>query len=167
MPRLNPQSASTQFNIIPFRCYIHTSRFLACGCLWKAKTPPTKACVISMFHDGHQLYGIVSERSYARYNIFCEVTVRGDMALGRSNANMCLIYSQSARRRAFLAKMWMLPNMRCGWVPVDSIILLFGFIVHSISRPWRQAVDRPAILSRNADLHTQRGNRVKTLHELI
>ena len=54
-----------------------------------------KAAVVSMFHDGHQLYTVVAEIFDTWKHIISEICVTGHFSFGRRNSNMTFVDSKA------------------------------------------------------------------------
>jgi hypothetical protein len=56
-----------------------------------------KAGVVGVFHDGHELHGIVALLLDKRQNVVLEVSVGGNLGLGRRDAHMGLVDAHVSR----------------------------------------------------------------------
>ena len=63
-----------------------------------------ETCVIGMFHNGHELYGIVTQVFDAREHILGKFRVRSDSRLLRGNSNVRLIDPEGLNNKSTLKK---------------------------------------------------------------
>jgi hypothetical protein len=93
-----------------------------------------------MLHDGHQLYGIVTQSMYPRKHICREFFIGANTVFGRRNSNMGLIYSYRSWLRR--TRVFKLVSFRQRWVPETCFISRReGQILGNASNPGRDTLD--------------------------
>lgn len=80
----------------------------------------SKAGIVSMFHDGHELDDVVTETLDSGQHVSSELFVSGNPLLRRRDSNMGFVDADALG----LLRAWVLELVpfRCRWIPKASVI---------------------------------------------
>ena len=107
------------------------------GCCKEVCNLVTKAGIVSMLHDCHQLYTVVSKILYPWNNIISKLLVTGYFGLWWGYAYMAFINSQTGGFLGFTV----LPLVGLWWVPMDPFIQDVIIWAYSVTNPRRNPVN--------------------------